>query len=217
MEELGDSGFDFADLVDEAVQRSGGETSTAEDILKVRRGMRLLTERWTAAGFNTWRINEMTIMANGPEVQLPNRVDDVIQVNAIRDGFISESIMRRIPPAEYMQLTDKQTRGLPSQYWFERSDPPKLHVFPIGGPGMEDRLVIYYVERPEAYERYGFESDVPGRWLEALVTGLALDLARKRPPYNEGLIARLKSEAMEAEELAQRADRDRARFRYRIG
>ncbi len=67
-------------------------------------------------------------------------------------------------------------------------------------------------------DRYGDQTDdVPGRWLEALITGLAYDLSRKRPPFDEGLIQRLKGEAAEAEDKAQRADRGRQRFRYKIG
>ena len=70
-----DTGFDFADVVDEVVARAGGETATAADIQKIRRGMRILAERWTAQGYNTWRIQTMTTQASGthPEIILPDR------------------------------------------------------------------------------------------------------------------------------------------------
>jgi hypothetical protein len=122
--------------------------------------------------------------------------------------------MRRISATQYAQLANKATLGDPSQFWLDRRDRPRLHVYPIGPAP----LVITYVARPAEFDRYSSDTgDVPGRWLEAMVTGLALDLARKRPPYNEGLINRLRGEALEAETLAQRADRDRGRFRYNIG
>lgn len=210
--------FDFSDVVDEAVDRSGGEGSTGADVLRIRRGMRMLTERWAAQGFNTWRIATKTFTISGaatPSIALGSDVDDVIQVNSQRQG-LGEQPMRRISPSQYAQLTTKDTQGQPSQYYLDRQDNPKLFIFPIGTPGFETTLFVYYVSRPEDFARYGDTTDdVPGRWLEALISGLALDLARKRPPYDEQLIARLKAEAAEAEDLAQRADRGRQRYRYR--
>lgn len=217
MAAVADTGFDFADLVDEAVALSGGETATASDVIRVRRGLRLLTERWKAQGYNTWRIATTTVAAPGvAALQLPECVDDVIDVTAIKAGSSTEAPMARISASQYARLTTKDTQGLPSQYWLERASPPVLHVFPVGHTGTADTLKVYYVERPEAFDRYGGDADVPGRWLNALVVGLGLHLARTRPPLDPGLIQRLTAEAADAEELAQRDDRDRGRFRYRI-
>lgn len=211
-----ETGFDFSDLVDEAVERSGGERSTASDVMKVRRGLRLLTERWAALSYNTWRVKSVTLKARGndPRLQLPADVADVIEVNSVRNET-SESPMERITADQYAQLSVKNTTGQPSQFWLSRDvEAPVLHVYPIGPAP----IVVWYVERPADFDRYGDGTDdIPGRWLEALVSGLALDLARKRPPYNEPLIARLKNEAAEAELIAQRNDRDRSNFRYNIG
>ena len=211
------TGFVFSDVVEEAVDRSGGQTATANDILKVRRSLTILTNRWMAQGYNTWRIRHTTIPISGasPEVPLPACVDDVIQVNSILSQG-SEAGMKRIPASEYQQLTAKMTQGRPAQYWLQRTVPPVLHIFPIGRSDGPSSLSVAYVEAPEAFQRYGDVDDVPGRWLEALVLGVALELARKRPPYDEALIARLKVEAAEAEDLAQRADRDRSNYRVRI-
>lgn len=207
--------FDFNDVVDEAVERSGGQEATAADIVRVRRGLRLLTERWIAQGFNTWRLEQQTYITGGMSrsVNLPANVDDVIQVNVMRDGE-TETPLTRISPVQYAQLTNKDLPGRPSQYYLDRKESPELFLFPIGEASTS--VVVYFVSRPNDYDRYGDNTDdVPGRWLEAMVSGLALDLARKRPPFNEALIERLKSEAAEAEDLAQRADRGRHRFRYR--
>lgn len=221
------TGFDFADVFDEVVDRAGGELSTAADVVRVRRGLRLLLERWEAQGFNTWRIRTVRLFVPGvsPRVALPDDVDDIININVVRrfgpecddrhwHHTGSEAPISRISAAQYAQLGSKLNEGYPSQYWLDRQDPPALMLHPVG----RCELVITYVERPAAFQRYGNSlDDVPGRWLEAMIMGLAHDLARKRPPYNEGLIARLKTEAALAEQLAQDADRDRSRFRYQIG
>ena len=217
--DIGDTGFDWADLVDEAVSRSGGETSTAADILKVRRSFRILSERWMAKGYNTWRLTSKRFLVMGvtTSINLPDCVDDIIQVNSRINGT-TESNMSRITANQYAQLTSKETKGQPSQWYLRRgNDCPELFLYPIGSATATTEVFVYYVERPAAFERYDPMDDIPGRWLEALVTGLALDLARKRPPYDEALINRLKGEASEAEEIAQRADRERVNFRVRIG
>lgn len=213
------TGFDFADVVDEAVERSGGQEATASDVAKIRRGLRILTERWMAQGYNTWRICQTTVLATGvaTPIQLDECVDDIIQVMVkTSTGDTTEKSLTRISPTQYAQLTRKFTLGEPSQYYLDRKETPQLFLYPVGETTFTHEVNVYYVERPAEYDRFiGDAEDVPGRWLEALISGLALDLARKRPPYNEPLIQRLKLEYAEAEDLAQRADRGRQRYRYR--
>ena len=95
------SGFDFADVVEDAVQRSGGETATAEDILKVRRGVRLILERWAALRYNTWRLSTISVLAAGPEVRLTDNIDDIITVTSALGSGGTESPMTRIGPEQY--------------------------------------------------------------------------------------------------------------------
>jgi hypothetical protein len=212
------TGFEFSDIYDETVSRAGGEQSTAEDVVRVRRSMRLLMERWEAKQYNTWRIRSIQITGAGgvPYIVLPDEVDDVMQVVRETGGALE-----RITAAAYMQISKKTQMGVPGSYWLSRDESPKLYLHPMPSTGTLLPLQVWYVERPANFDRQsdGMD-DIPGRWLEALITGLAHDLARKRPSiegiYDENLIQRLKMDALEAEDLASRADRDRARYRYRI-
>lgn len=222
-------GFTFSDVYDEVVSRAGGEQSTAEDVIRVRRGLRLLLERWEAMNFNTWRIRSAMVPVLGltPEVKLQRDVDDVLTVQCHRQGYggggvVSSSTLERINIDRYTQLTQKWMQGTPSQYLLDRTECPKLLIYPIGGTTERLALEVWYVQRPADFDptKDGM-GDVPGRWLEALIVGLAHDLARKRPgpngAYSESLIQRLKAESSEAENLAWRADRQRVRYNYRIG
>jgi hypothetical protein len=209
--------FDLSDLTDEAVARSGGEASTAADVISIRRSLRLLTERWTAQGYNTWRIETLEMDFIGDQegvLQLPDCVDDVINVSVSQTSVsIDKSSIRRISAAEYAALNRTDTQGRPSQWWLHRTEPPVLRLYPTSPA----KITVTYVARPEEFNRTGdATTDVPGRWLEALTLGLALDLARKKPPFNEQLIQRLNQEYQVAEKLAQDADRDRVRFRYKL-
>lgn len=205
-----DTGFTFADVYDEVVSRAGGEQTTAEDVARVRRGLRLLLERWEAKGYNTWRIRHTDIITPTQvnHVALPRNVDDVVHVVREQGGTLE-----RIPMDQMMALDFQTSNGTPGNWALFRSEQPLIYFFPWG---TSTRVRVWYVERPEDYQSGSANmDDVPGRWLEAMIIGLAHDFARKRPPYNEPLIARLKGEAAEAEDIAQRADRDRARYRYR--
>lgn len=209
------TGFDFADIYDEVVSRAGGEQSTAEDVVRIRRGMRLVLERWAALRYNTWRLRQMRVHTQDGRnyVRLPDCVDDVMQVTWGTGGALE-----RVTPAFYMQIAQKQQTGRPGNYWLSREEPPKLYLHPSGGGWALD---VWYVERPEDFDRQSDTmDDVPGRWLEAMICALAYDFARKRPGtdggYNEQLIARLSQESAKAEDLATRNDRDRARYRYKV-
>lgn len=207
-----DTGFSFSDVYDEVVARTGGEQTTAEDVTRVQRGLRLLLERWEAKGVTTWRHRYMDIISptESNEITLDRRVDDIIHVVRSAGGGLDRKPLDRM----YVLARQERLAGVPSSYALMRGDPPKLLVYPWG---VEAEYRLWYVERPAEFRRGADNTDdVPGRWLEALILGLAHDFARKRPPYNEPLIQRLKAEAAEAEDLAMRAERDRARYRYRI-
>lgn len=230
MVEIGDTGFDWADVFEDVVDRAGGGTATAQDVNRVRRGLRLITERWNIEGYNLWRVCSTTVGVGGVDgcVSLPSGIDDVINVAARDERGSTIASLHRLSETEYARLYKRDPRheadygydyGLPTQYALRRTDPPALLVWPIGQQHLSCELEVTYVARPGRFQRYDDPDtqEVAGRWLEALVLCLAHDLARKRPPYDEALISRLTSEMAAAEVLAQRGDRGRQRYRYRIG
>lgn len=208
------TGFEFSDIYDEVVARAGGEQSMAEDVIKIRRSQRIVLQRWMNKGYNTWRIETCTVWPNGVSsyLTLPVEVDDVVEVVRGESGTLE-----RITADKYMRISNKNQIGTPGQFWLDRKEPPRLYVNPVGTSTTSESLTVWYVRTPEEFSPDKNNSDdVPGRWLEALICGMAHDFARKRPPYDEALIARLGAESAVAEEEALRADRDRSRFRYRI-
>lgn len=213
----------FDELFEEVVGRAGGQQATADDVFKVQRSVRIVLERWQAKRYPTWRVDRQRVTAPGytTYVTLPETVDDVLHIGVLRDDGASSTVTR-IHMSRYAQLSVKNTEGSPAQFYLERSDPPKLFLFPVGTPGRLEQLEVWCIRRPATFKAGETEaSSVPGRWLEALVTSCAHDLASKRPDaegnYNEPLIARLKTAATDAEGIALDADRDRSRFRYHVG
>jgi hypothetical protein len=221
---LVDTGFKWPDIVEDCIARAGGSSATGEDVLNLTRSLRILMEDWQAKGFPTWRIRTVTktVIAPSTSIRLPDCIDDIIAVASRVDTTAKgrDGPMERIGPDEYHRLASKRSTGRPSQWYLQRSTCPELFVFPVGYKDRPTYLDIMYVERPAAFAAFDPTDDIPGRWLKALVMGLAHDLACKRPvkggEYNEGLIQRLQMQADAATEAAQRADRQRTVFKVRF-
>jgi hypothetical protein len=215
--------FDFPSIYEEIVARAGGEQSTAEDVLKVERGVRLVLQRWANQRYPTWRVTRVTLTASGytDTIPMPTDVDDILQASVVNQDGSKVLDMTRVPGSRFMQMGNRSLEGTPSQFWLNRAEPPELMIYPCGIRGRVTLLALWVVATPPEWT-HGDPgvSVVPQRWLEALIVAGAHDLASKRPAeggtYDETLIARLKVERAEAEKIALDADRDRAHFSYRI-
>lgn len=218
------SGFDFGDVVEEVIDRTVGESSTAEDVTSIRRSIHLVMEEWHAAGYNTWRVKhrDFSFGATEGQVALPSEIDDILQANIVLsygvDGAARETPLSRMSETQYAQLNTKSTQGVPTQYVLYRSEPPSLAVFPVGRQGQTETLRITYVARPAAFDRFDNDSDIPSRWLRALIFGVSADFASKRPRRVHPRVAeRLDAQYAEARELALRNDGQRVGWKMRMG
>lgn len=226
------SGFDLADVIDEAISRSGGLDVTAESVTSARRSLYLILNEWNIRNFDTWRVEtrefSFPVHDRVVPVHLDRFIDDVLQVNVVQypnnpQARGSEVTMRRVDETQYAQLTAKATHGQPSQYVFSRTEPPSIRVFPLGRPDLGNELLrVTYVARPQSFSLDNQDLDSPSRWTNALVAGMALDMARKRPllsgqGYPENTISRLAGEYEMALQHARLNDRQRVNFQVRLG
>lgn len=212
-------GFDFADVVDEAVSLSGGESGTAQDVVSARRILVLLLTEWENEGFNTWRIKNMSAGGMGPFIGLSDDVSDVIQVNVrtqLSQTSGSMSPMTRIGAHQYSMLVDKTISGMPAQWYLDREEPPRLFVYPIGRSGATEQFSVTYVSTPADFDRYGNDIDAPSRWLPAVVNGIAHELSMRRPGVSDSRIAMLQGKAGQSLRNALAADRQRVGYRPRF-
>lgn len=218
------SGFDFGDVVEEVIDRTVGESSTAEDVTSIRRSIYLLMEEWHAAGYNTWRVRQRDFSFGSTEgrVALPTELDDILQANIVlsygSDGAPRETPLSRMSETQYAQLNTKSAQGVPTQYVLYRTEPPSLAVFPVGRQSQTETLRLTYIARPAAFDRFDNDSDIPSRWLRALIFGVAADFASKRPRrVDPSLVQRLDVRYDEARELALRNDGQRVGWKMRMG
>lgn len=218
------SGFDFADIIDEVLARALGETSMASDVSSAKRSIYLTLETWHALQYNTWRVKSRDFAAvyNGQSlaVQLPYEVDDIITaavINAANTDRDTVFVMNRLSEAEYASLTTRDTDGIPTAYLLRRSEPPLMLMNTRGRTGQTEMLRITFVARPDRFDRNaGNADDLPSRWLYPLILSAALDLATKNPERAGARLQVLSSAAPGAVQLALTNDRGRSSFKWRI-
>ena len=214
----------FVEILEEAVELTGGQASTAEDVISARRSLHLLLVEWSNRGFNTWRIEKETFTLS-PEgtLWLPAKVEDVLEVKSLNpdegcvDFLGDQATLRRVSSSEYAKLVTNPN-GRPSLYYLERKEPPVVHVYPKGRDGLTEKVLIWYVTRPANFNLYRDpDKGIPGRWTDALVQGVASRMARKRPNVSEDLVRRLTADYEQALKFAEEADRQRVPLRVRVG
>jgi hypothetical protein len=87
------------------------------------------------------------------------------------DNYISP-----ISRSTYATYANKSTQGPPTTYWFDRLINPSITLWPV--PDSSSLTLNYYAVRQmqDASLTGGETPDVPYRWLDALVAGLAYRL-----------------------------------------
>lgn len=96
------------------------------------------------------------------------------------------------------------------QYWFDRQIPrPVMRFWPVPGPGASTSQIIAWRHRHIMdVGSLTQELEVPQRWKEAIVSGLARKMAREMVQVDPKLIPMLDSDAAIAMRIAQDEERD---------
>jgi len=219
------------DIVEEAFERCGLELRSGYDFRTARRSLNLLITEWANRGINLWTIEQGTI----PLVQgtitydLPSDTVDLLE-HVIRTYPGSQANqtdinINRISVSTYATIPNKLTQGRPIQVWVNRrsgqtSDAigateqyPQINVWPSPDQGTAETPYYYFVywrlrRMVDAGNGVNVE-DIPFRFIEPMIAGLAYRLAMKLPGGLERLQF-LKSQYDEAWEMAAGEDREKA-------
>lgn len=221
---------DVQSLVDESFERCGIDPAslTARHLKSARMSMALLFSEWSNKGPHLWAIDQQiqTLTQGTAAYETPVGTVALLDV-ALRRSNV-DTFIYPMSQDEYLAIPSKTAQGIVSRYWFERinNDPttnpatlgtPKIHVW--NTPDNSTDQLIYY--RMRALQDVGSGSktpDIPPRWQEALVAGLAKKLAVKFAP---GRIGPLTGEANARFVEAHTEDRERVsssmRVRFNVG
>ena len=110
----------------------------------------------------------------------------------------------------YVAQSNKVFPGRPNSYWFQRGIPePVMHIWPAPFSAAEQaQLIVWRHRQIMDTENLRQAVEVPQRWLEAIVSGLAARVAAETPAVDAGLIPALELKSAAATQRAFDGDND---------
>lgn len=224
------------ELLEESFERCGVEMRTGYHFRTGRRSLNLLLTEWANRGINLWTIEQGTIpLIQGQYIyDLPGDTVDLLE-HVIRTdpGQVSNQTdinISRISVSTYSTIPNKITQGRPIQVWINRRSGqttdllgatpqvPQINVWPSPDQGTVESPFYYFVywrlrRMVDAGTGVNAE-DIPFRFQNALIAGMAYKLSIKLPEVPMERIALLKAQYDEAWDLASSEDREKAPDRY---
>ena len=227
---------DLNELMEESFERCGVEMRTGYHFRTARRSLNLMITEWANRGINLWTVEQGQIpLIQGQYVyDLPaNTVDlleHVIRTNPGQIGSQTDINISRISVSTYSTIPNKITQGRPIQVWVNRRSGqtsdlvgatpqvPQINVWPSPDQGTVSAPFYYFVywrlrRMVDAGTGVNVE-DIPFRFQNCMVAGLAYMLSMKLPEVDPNRIAMLKMQYDEAWDLAASEDREKAPDRF---
>ncbi len=180
-----------------------------EHMLSARRELNFLFSEWSNKQVNLWEVvrTQTTLTAGTATYSLTPQTVLVLDASIVLNYGTSNESRRYITPisrTEFLSYANQQTPGPPTVYWFDRLISPTVTFYPVpdnGGPYTWDYYSVTQIQ--DANLPGGETPDIPYRWTDALVAGLAFRLARIYAPPLE---MQRKADAMEAWQIAATQD-----------
>lgn len=224
--------LDLNDLIEEAFERCGSQVRSGYDFRTARRSLNLLTIEWSNRGINLWTIEEGSIsLLTGQAVyDLPVDTIDLLD-HVIRTGNNSANQIdiniSRISGSTYSTIPNKLSTGRPIQVWINRQSGatypgtpttvkhPQINIWPTpNAPGDQYTFVYWRLRRLQDAGDGVNTQDIPFRFLNAMVAGLAYYLAAKIPNVDMQRALALKADYDQQLQLAMDEDREKAPLRF---
>lgn len=210
---------DLTEIVEEAFERCGGELRTGYDLRTARRSLNLMFTDWANRGVNMWTMEQgQQVLTPGTATyNLPadtvDLLDHVIRTGAGNASTQADLTITRISEPTYSSIPNKLQQARPIQIWIERLNTPRFTVWPVPDNSQTYTLVYWRLRRIQDAGTGVNTMDMPFRFYNAMVAGLAYYMAMKVP----GAIDRiqiLKAQYDEAWQLASDEDREKAAVRF---
>ena len=227
--------LDLNELVEEAFERCGRELRTGYDLRTARRSLNLLTIEWANRGINLWTIEQGSIpMVTGQATyNLPADTIDLLD-HVIRTGTGQNQIdinITRISESTYSTIPTKNALGRPIQVWINRQSGtqypdglippgtvtkfPTINVWPTpNAPGDQYTFVYWRLRRIQDAGNGVTTQDIPFRFINCMVAGLAYYLSMKLEGVAQDRILMLKADYEQQWQLASEEDREKAAIRF---
>ena len=216
------------DLIEESFERCGLELRSGYDFRTARRSLNFLLTEWANRGINLWTIEQgqITLTQGTITYDLPIDTVDLLEhvIRTYPDSTANQTDINinRISVSTYATIPNKLTQGRPIQVWVNRQSGqttdgeiayPQINVWPTPDQGTLAAPYYYFVywrlRRMFDAGNGANVEDIPFRFQNCLVAGLAYMLAMKLPNAFER-VQMLKAQYDEAWEMAAGEDREKA-------
>lgn len=223
---------DLNEIFEEAFERCGVEMRTGYHFRTVRRSLNFLITEWANRGVNLWTIEQgqIPLVQGQATYNLPLDTVDLLEhvIRTFSGQYPNQTDLNitRISVSTYSTIPNKLTQGRPIQVWINRRSGqkvgsntatplhPQINVWPCPDQGTEAQpYYIFYYWRLRRIQDAGNGInvvDIPFRFQNCLVAGLAYMLATKLDNVTPERIILLKAQYDEAWDLAAGEDREKA-------
>jgi hypothetical protein len=158
---------------------------------------------------NLWKVTrtQTTLTQGTASYSIPVQTVMILDASIVLNFGTANESRRYITPfsrTEYLSLSNQQISAPPTQFWFDRLTSPTITFWPVpdgNGPYTFDYFSCLQVQ--DANLPGGETPDVPYRWLDFCVAGLAHRLSRIYTPSLEQM---RKADADEAWRVAAAQD-----------
>lgn len=180
-----------------------------EHMQAARREMNFLFASWSNKQVNLFEVirTQTTLTASDASIDIDPKIILILDASIVLNYGTSTESRRYITPisrTNYLSFSNQLIEAPPNCYWFDRQISPTVTFWPVpddGGPYTFDYFSVTQMQ--DANLAGGETPDVPYRWLDAVVSGLAHRLARIYAPPLED---KRKVDAAEAWEIAAAQD-----------
>jgi hypothetical protein len=224
------------ELFEEAFERCGLELRTGYDFRTARRSMNFMLTEWANRGINLWTVEQgsINLVQGTVTYDLPidtvDLLEHVIRTDSGQGSNQTDLNITRISVSTYSTIPNKLTQGRPIQVWVNRQSGekvgseaavakyPQINVWPAPDQGTSTQpyYVFYYWRLKRIYDAGDGTNvvDIPFRFLNCMVAGLAYMIAIKKPEVDPARVMGLKAMYDEAWQLAADEDREKAPIRF---
>ena len=206
---------DVITALEEAFERGGRPFRSGYDYESAIRSMNLMFVEWANMGLNMWTLEALNIptVANTATYQMAADTVDVVSLVVGVDG--SDYRIERSTFDEHAAYVNKAKTGRPTQYFIERRTVgPRITLWPV--PDKVYTIKIWRLRRIQDAGTAANTLDIPFRFLQALIAGVALAVAKKNTTPDMARIQMLERDYERSLALAQGEDRDRSSFYVRV-
>ena len=180
-----------------------------EHMVCARQEMNLLFVEWANKQVNLFKVELVSVPLTTAVAtySVPANVVMVLDAYISRNFGTVQQTDQYISPisrSEYASLANKATPGQPTQFWLDRLISPTITMYPVPDSSGPYTLNYYACTQMQDANLAGGETpDIPYRWYDAFVAGLAHRFSR---PYAPALEAQRKQDAKEAWDVAATQD-----------